>query len=92
MCFPGSAARSRSWAERRPFGSLAQAGTGVTGFTVDDEVYGQANTLLGGTGSLAELVAASARVRRTGKLASKTVRVECQDHACRRTPPAHIRL
>ena len=41
-------------------GVVAEVGAGVTGFSVDDEVYGQANALLGGTGSLAELVAAQA--------------------------------
>lgn len=41
-------------------GVVAEVGSGVTGFSVDDEVYGQANALLGGTGSLAELVAAQA--------------------------------
>jgi NADPH:quinone reductase-like Zn-dependent oxidoreductase len=41
-------------------GIVAEVGGGVTGFSVDDEVYGQANALLGGTGSLAELVAAQA--------------------------------
>ena len=43
-------------------GVVAQVGRGVTGFEVDDEVYGQANALLGGTGSLAELTAASANM------------------------------
>ena len=41
-------------------GVVAEVGPGVTGFSVDDEVYGQANALLGGSGSLAELVAAQA--------------------------------
>jgi len=41
-------------------GVVAEVGREVTGFSVDDEVYGQANALLGGTGSLAELVAAQA--------------------------------
>lgn len=41
-------------------GVVAEVGRGVTGFSVDDEVYGQANALLGGSGSLAELVAAQA--------------------------------
>ena len=41
-------------------GVVAEVGPGVTGFSIDDEVYGQANALLGGTGSLAELVAAQA--------------------------------
>jgi len=41
-------------------GVVAEVGRDVTGFSVDDEVYGQANALLGGTGSLAELVAAQA--------------------------------
>ena len=39
-------------------GVVAEVGSGVTGFSVDDDVYGQANALLGGSGSLAELVAA----------------------------------
>jgi NADPH:quinone reductase-like Zn-dependent oxidoreductase len=43
-------------------GVIAEVGSGVTGFSVDDEVYGQANALLGGTGSLAELVAAQAEM------------------------------
>jgi alcohol dehydrogenase len=43
-------------------GIVAQVGRAVTGFAVDDEVYGQANALLGGTGSLAELTAASANM------------------------------
>lgn len=41
-------------------GVVAEVGPGVSGFQVDDEVFGQANALLGGTGSLAELVVASA--------------------------------
>ena len=41
-------------------GIVAQVGRGVSGFEVDDEVYGQASALLGGSGSLAELVAAQA--------------------------------
>lgn len=41
-------------------GVVTEVGSGVTGFGVDDEVYGQANALLGGSGSLAELVAAQA--------------------------------
>ena len=43
-------------------GVVSQVGRGVTGFQVDDEVYGQASALMGGTGSLAELVAASANM------------------------------
>jgi NADPH:quinone reductase-like Zn-dependent oxidoreductase len=41
-------------------GVVAEIGPGVTGFSRDDEVYGQANALLGGSGALAELVAAAA--------------------------------
>jgi NADPH:quinone reductase-like Zn-dependent oxidoreductase len=41
-------------------GVVSEVGRDVTGFDVDDEVYGQANALLGGSGSFAELVAASA--------------------------------
>ena len=41
-------------------GVVAEVGPGVSGFSVDDEVYGQASQLLGGSGSLAELVAAQA--------------------------------
>lgn len=41
-------------------GVVAQVGPEVDGFNVDDEVYGQAGALLGGSGSLAELVAAPA--------------------------------
>lgn len=43
-------------------GVVAQVGHGVAGFNVDDEVYGQAGALLGGSGSLAELVAAPAEM------------------------------
>lgn len=43
-------------------GVVAQVGRGVTGFEVDDEVYGQASALLGGSGSLSELTAASANM------------------------------
>jgi alcohol dehydrogenase len=41
-------------------GVVAEVGPNVSGFAMDDEVYGQANALMGGSGSLAELVAASA--------------------------------
>lgn len=41
-------------------GVVAQVGPEVDGFSVDDEVFGQAGALLGGSGSLAELVAAPA--------------------------------
>lgn len=41
-------------------GVVAEIGPNVTGFATDDEVYGQANAMLGGSGSLAEQVAASA--------------------------------
>jgi alcohol dehydrogenase len=43
-------------------GVVAEIGSGVTGFKVDDEVYGQASALLGGSGSLAELVATKAEM------------------------------
>ena len=39
-------------------GTITQLGEGVTGFVVGDEVYGQANVVGGGSGSLAEFVAA----------------------------------
>src|SRR5688572_15123307 len=41
-------------------GVVAEVGPDVSGFSADDEVYGQASALLGGSGSLAELVAAQA--------------------------------
>jgi NADPH:quinone reductase-like Zn-dependent oxidoreductase len=41
-------------------GVVAEIGPGVSGFAPDDEVYGQANIPLGGSGTLAELVAAPA--------------------------------
>lgn len=41
-------------------GVVVEIGPNTRGFSRGDEVYGQANTLLGGSGSLAELVAASA--------------------------------
>jgi NADPH:quinone reductase-like Zn-dependent oxidoreductase len=41
-------------------GLVAEIGPGVSGFAYDDEVYGQANIPLGGSGTLAELVAAPA--------------------------------
>ncbi len=41
-------------------GVVAEVGPNTKGFSRDDEVYGQANALLGGSGALAEMVAASA--------------------------------
>jgi alcohol dehydrogenase len=41
-------------------GVVAEVGPNTPGFFRDDEVYGQASALLGGSGALAELVAASA--------------------------------
>ena len=41
-------------------GVVAETGPGVHGFVPDDEVYGQANIPLGGSGALAELTAAPA--------------------------------
>ncbi len=40
-------------------GVITAVGTGVTGFSVGDEVYGQAHILTGGTGSFAEIARAS---------------------------------
>ena len=41
-------------------GVVTEVGPNTKGFSRDDEVYGQANPLLGGSGALAEIVAASA--------------------------------
>lgn len=41
-------------------GVVAEVGPNVSAFSVDDEVYGQASAIMGGSGSLAELVAAQA--------------------------------
>jgi NADPH:quinone reductase-like Zn-dependent oxidoreductase len=41
-------------------GVVAQVGPGVSGLAVGDEVYGQANAVLGGSGTLAEFTAAPA--------------------------------
>lgn len=41
-------------------GSVSEVGSGVTGFSVGDEVFGSANVANGGSGSMADFVAANA--------------------------------